>query len=152
MWSELPDRSIEDKVMYEEYQIVYRDEPEWEIIGGGVRDFNIQQTGDDNYQSLYFILQAPDQEIVGGVIGATYWDWFYLDLLWVKEELRRRGFGSRLLTIAEDKARQHGAKNVFLDTFSFQAPEFYKQHGYEMFGELQDFPPGHKRYYFSKQL
>ena len=117
--------------MGEEYQIVYRDEPEWAIIGGGERDFNMGQTGEDKYKSLCFVLLAPDQEIVGDVIGATYWDWFNLDLLWVKEEFRRRGFGSRLLTSAENRARQHGAKNVFLDTFSFQAPASYKQHGYK---------------------
>lgn len=96
--------------MDEEYQIVYVDEPEWARIGGGIREFNIQQTGDDRHQSLCFVLHSPEQEIVGGVIGATYWNWFYLDLLWVKEELRGRGFGHRLLTIAEERARQDGGE------------------------------------------
>jgi GNAT superfamily N-acetyltransferase len=62
---------------------------------------------------------------VGGVIGETYWDWFYLDLLWVKDELRGRGYGYNLMTLAEGEARQRGAKNVYLDTFSFQAPNFF---------------------------
>ena len=53
---------------------------------------------------------------------------------------------------AEDEARQRGAKNAYLDTFSFQVPDFYKQHGYEVFGELPDFPPGHQRYFMKKQL
>ena len=70
----------------------------------------------------------------------------------IKEELRGQGFGHRLLTLAEDEARHRGAKKAHLDTFSFQAPDFYKQHGYEVFGELQDFPPGHQRYFLSKQL
>jgi N-acetylglutamate synthase-like GNAT family acetyltransferase len=72
--------------------------------------------------------------------------------LWVKDELRGRGYGHRLLTLAEHKARQRGAKNAYLDTFSFQAPNFYKQHGYQVFGELQDYPPGHQRYFLTKQL
>ena len=86
------------------------------------------------------------------MIGATYWEWFYLDLLWVKDELRGSGYGHRLLRLAEDKARQRGAKNVYLDTFSFQVPNFYKQHGYQVFGELANFPSGHQRYFFTKQL
>jgi len=86
------------------------------------------------------------------VIGATYWDWFYINLMWVKDELRGHGYGHRLLTLAEDEARRRGAKNVYLDTFSFQAPDFYKQHGYQVFGELQDFPPGHQRYFLTKHL
>jgi hypothetical protein len=54
--------------------------------------------------------------------------------------------------MAEAEARQRGAQHAYLDTFSFQAPGFYKKHGYQVFGELQDFPPGHQRYFLTKQL
>ncbi|MGD9094018.1 MAG: GNAT family N-acetyltransferase [Anaerolineales bacterium] len=143
------------KRMNEEYQIIYDDKPEqasWGIIGRGVGSYNKQQAGDNKFQRLCFVLKGPDQEIVGGVLGETYWEWFYLDLLWVKDELRGRGYGHRLLTIAENEARQRGAKNAYLDTFSFQAPDFYQQHGYQVFGELPDFPPGYHRYFMKKQL
>jgi GNAT superfamily N-acetyltransferase len=138
--------------MNEDYSIVKVDEPEWGIIGGGISRYNKQQAGEQDYQGLCLVLRTPDQEIVGGVIGATYWDWFHLDLLWVKDELRGHGHGHRLLVAAEEEARQRGAKHVYLDTFSFQAPEFYKQHGYQLFGELRDFPGGHQRYFMTKQL
>ena len=141
--------------MDEEYSIVYVDNPEesaWGIIGRGLGKFNEQQTGDQKYQRLCFVLQAPDQEIVAGALGEIYWEWFHLDLLWVKEELRGQGYGHRLLMRAEEEARQRGAKNVFLDTFSFQAPEFYKKYGYHIFGELHNYPPGHQRYFLTKQL
>jgi ribosomal protein S18 acetylase RimI-like enzyme len=141
--------------MDEEYHIVYVDKPEqsaMKIIGQGIGDYNEQHAGDRRYQRLCFVLQAPDQAIVGGVIGAMYWDWFHIDLLWVKDELRGRGYGHRLLTVAEHEARQRGAKNAYLDTFSFQAPDFYKQHGYQVFGELPDYPPGHQRLFLTKQL
>jgi GNAT superfamily N-acetyltransferase len=141
--------------MAEEYTIVYVEKPQesaWGIIGRGISDFNTQQAGDDSAQLLCFALQSPDEEIVGGVLGSTYWGWFHLDLLWVKDELRGRGYGHHLLMHAEEEARKRGAKNVFLDTFSFQALDFYKQHGYVVFGELQDFPPGHQRCFMTKQL
>jgi GNAT superfamily N-acetyltransferase len=135
-----------------DYSIVYADKPEWGIIGPAISAYNTQQAGDDHVQSLCFVLEAPDQEIVGGVIGATYWDWLHIDLLWVKDELRGQGYGHRLLTRAEDEARQRGAKNAYLDTFSFQAPDFYKRHGYQVFGQLEDFPAGHHRYFLTKEL
>jgi len=138
--------------MDEEYEIVKLDKPEWGTIGQGITDYNEQQAGDDKAQSLCFVLKAPDEEIVGGVIGATYWDWLHIDLMWVKNELRGRGYGHRLLTLAEEEARRRGAKNAYLDTFSFQAPAFYRQHDYQVFGELTDFPPGHQRYFLTKQL
>ena len=89
---------------------------------------------------------------MGGVIGATYWDWFQLDLMWVKEELRGHGYGRRLLTLAENEARRRGARHVHLDTFSFQAPGFYEKCGYQVFGVLQDYPAGHQRFYLAKEL
>lgn len=146
---------MEKNHMNEEYQIAFVEKPEesaWGIIGQGVSTYNEQQAGDQKFQRLCFVLHAPDHEIVGGALGEIYWDWFHLDLLWVKEELRGLGYGHRLLIAAEDEARQRGAKNVFLDTFSFQAPDFYKGHGYQVFGELQDFPPGHRRCFLTKQL
>ena len=86
------------------------------------------------------------------MIAESYWDWLYIDLLWVKDELRGLGYGHRILTLVEQEARQLGAKNAYMDTFSFQALDFYKQHGYQFFGELNDFPPGHQRYFLKKQL
>jgi GNAT superfamily N-acetyltransferase len=141
--------------MDEEYQIVYVDKPEesaWGIIGRGVCGYNEQQAGDTEFQRLCFVLHTPDQEIVGGVMAEIYWGWLYIDLLWVKDELRGRGYGHRLLARAEDEARQQGARNAYLDTFSFQALDFYRQHGYQVFGELRDFPPGHQRYFMAKEL
>ena len=141
--------------MDEKYQIVYVDNPEeaaWGIIGRGLSAYNLKQAGDQKFQRLCFALQAPDQEIVGGALGELYWGWFHLDLLWVKDELRGHGYGHRLLVTIEDEARQRGAKNVYLDTFSFQAPDFYKERGYQVFGELPDFPLGHQRYFLTKQL
>ena len=138
--------------MSETYQIVYLEKPAWGIIGGGIHHYNIQQAGDDQGESLCFVLKSPDDEILGGLIGATHWDWFHIDLMWVKETLRGRGYGHQLLIIAEDEARQRGAKNAYLDTFSFQAPDFYRKHGYRVFGELPNFPTGHQRYYLTKQL
>ncbi|MFZ6029164.1 MAG: GNAT family N-acetyltransferase [Chloroflexota bacterium] len=141
--------------MSEAYQITSVDKPDnaiWTAIGGSLHRYNIQHAGDDQGKPLCFILYTPAQEIAGGLIGETHWGWFYINLLWIQDALRGRGYGHRLLTLAEEEARRRGAKNAYLDTFSFQAPKFYEQHGYRVFGELKDFPPGHQRYYLTKQL
>lgn len=137
------------------YSIEYIESPEkleWGTIGGGLRAFNTEQAGDDSYEHVCFMLKDSEGTIVGGVIGATYWGWLYIDLMWVKEDLRGQGFGRRLLNLAEDTARERGATHVYLDTFTFQAPNFYRKLGYEVFGELKDFPPGHDRYFMTKTL
>lgn len=139
----------------ENYQILFEEKPEeaaWGIIGRGVGRYNKEQAGDNQFQRLCYILKNPAGEIVGGILGELYWGWFYIDLLWVEEELRGQGFGHSLLARAEEEARQRGAGHVYLDTFSFQAPDFYEKHGYQVFGELQDYPPGHTRTFMTKAL
>ena len=143
------------KLMNEELDIVYIDKPEeaaWGIIGGGVSSYNKQQAGDNCFQRLCFVLQNPDDEILGGVMAEVYWEWLYIDLLWVKEELRGQGYGHQILETVEKEAQQLGAKNAYLDTFSFQSPGFYEDLGYEVFGELESFPPGQKRFFMKKEL
>ena len=138
--------------MNDEYRIVQADKPAWDVIGPAISEFNKEQAGEDNARSVCFVLLGPDEDVVGGVIGATYWDWLHVDLMWIKDELRGRGYGHQLLTLAEDEARRRGAKHAHLDTFSFQAPGFYEKHGYRVFGQLQGFPAGHQRYFLTKEL
>lgn len=141
--------------MDQAYQIRKVDRPEdamWGMIGGGIHQYNIDHGGDEHGQPLCLILYGPDDEIAGGLIGETHWDWFYINLMFIKPELRGQGYGSQILAQAEAEARQRGAKHAYLDTFSFQAPEFYAKYGYEVFGMLEDFPAGHQRYYLRKSL
>ena len=139
-------------MMTETYQIKKIEKPAWEVIGGGITDYNTQQAGEDDGKNLCFVLETPEGEILGGVIGATHWDWLYINLMWVRDDLRGHGYGKALLALAEKEARQRGAKQSYLDTFSFQAPGFYKKQGYEVFGQLDDFPTGHQRFYLKKTL
>jgi len=141
--------------MEDEYSVSYVDDPEesaWGIIGRGVGTFNKQQAGENDFQRLCYVLNSPEEEIMGGVLAELYWKWLFIDLLWVKEELRGQGYGHELLTKVETEARNRGARNAYLDTFSFQAPEFYAKHGYHQFGELQDFPKGHQCLFLTKLL
>lgn len=138
--------------MSNSYTISPVENPPWDVIGGALTAFNTQMAGDDAGQNLCFVLKSAEDEIVGGVIGATYWDWLYVNLMWVREDLRGQGYGRQLLSLAEEEARQRGAENAYLDTFSFQAPDFYKSMGYQEFGRLEDFPAGHTRYFLTKSL
>jgi N-acetylglutamate synthase-like GNAT family acetyltransferase len=70
----------------------------------------------------------------------------------IQAEYREQGYGRQLLEQLEAAAREQGAQNAYLDTFSFQALEFYQKQGYQVFGELQNFPQGNQRYYLTKEL
>ena len=86
------------------------------------------------------------------MIGHTFASWLYVELLWLPEELRGSGLGVRVLAEAEAEAARRDCIGSHLDTFSFQAPGFYRRLGYEVFGVIDDYPPGHRRLFLRKRF
>jgi GNAT superfamily N-acetyltransferase len=121
-------------------------------ILAGLRAFNRRHTEPPDFRPLVLTARAADDAIVGGLAGETGWHWLFVDLLWVDDAHRGRGLGSGLLRRAEQEARARGARHVYLDTFGFQARPFYERHGYTLFGVLDDYPPGSRRYFLRKDL
>lgn len=92
-------------------------------------------------------------EIIAGCVARMYcWNVLYIDILWVDKNYRNQGLGSKLLEYVEDTAKKKGCYLIHLDTFDFQAKDFYLNHGYEIFGTLKDCPKGHCRYYLKKSI
>ena len=106
------------------------------------------------YQSipLAFALRRPEGKIEGGIVGQSVWGWLHVRFLWVDEGFRGCGYGKLLLDAAETEAIERGCHGVWLNTQSFQAPDFYERQGYEKFGELADMPKGHRRVFYKKAL
>ena len=125
---------------------------ETEFIRKALRSFNDRHVGDDGHKELNIVEYDNEGEIIGGILGGTYWGWMYVDILWVREDERRKELGSKLLKAAENEARKRGCHHVHLDTMSWQAPEFYKKHGYEVIGILDDIPKGNQKYLLMKDL
>jgi len=123
-----------------------------QFLDHALHEFNSSQTGIDDARRLAVFVRDEEGQIVAGLAGMTFYGCLAVDLLWVREDLRAQGFGGQLLRVAEDEAVTRGCHQVQLDTFDFQAPEFYKKHGYEVFGLLDGYAGSHKRYYLRKNL
>jgi ribosomal protein S18 acetylase RimI-like enzyme len=70
--------------------------------------------------------------------------------LWVAPEHRSKGIGSSLVRAFEAHARKHGCAHFYLETFSFQAPHFYRTLGYQVAFELTVYPHGIVRFLMVK--
>src|SRR6476660_9852370 len=97
-------------------------------------------------------LPGESEATIAGLLGHTLWNGFFISALWVAEAVRRKGIGRQLLARAEELAIQNGCDHIHLDTFDFQARDFYEKNGFQIFGTIQDYPIGHKRYYLVKRL
>jgi len=124
-----------------------------QVIDEGLEAHTRKLFSDKSRTWIAFFVRDESGKIVGGVNGnyGTF-GWLYVNALWVDEKLRGRGFGRELMKKIEAEAIKHGVKNAFLNTMSFQAPEFYKRLGYEVFGVLEDFPGEHSRIFLRKRL
>ncbi|MEE1738984.1 GNAT family N-acetyltransferase [Streptomyces sp. BE147] len=91
--------------------------------------------------------------IVGGLTGRTWAYWLHVELLWVEATHRGLGLGSLLLTEAERVARtERDCTASRVETWDFQAPGFYRSHGYEEAGRVDDYPPGVTEFLLVKRL
>ena len=121
-------------------------------IEAGLDAYNASRVGPDPTRVLWVVCRDGHGKLIGGARCVVIWQWLLIDWLWVAEEHRGGGIGSALLRKAEQASMADGCTDTMLNTFSFQAPAFYRRHGYSVFGQLEDMPPGHARYWMSKQL
>lgn len=99
------------------------------------------------------VVEGVNGEIVAGILSKMYcWNCLYIDTLWVKQDYRNEGLGSKLLKEVEKMAIENGCHLIHLDTFDFQAKDFYLKHGFQIFGTLDECPQGHKRYFMKKTI
>ena len=119
----------------------------------GLTGHNQSRVGSRNTKPLAISLRDESGEIVGGLVGELKWEWLHVDLLWIDERHRGAGFGEALVAQAEQEAREHGAKGVYLGTMSIQAPEFYPRLGYRECGRMENYPvAGQTLHHFTKAL
>lgn len=114
--------------------------------------FNVRATGADDEASLSVRVTDPAGSLIGGLSGWTWGGCGGIGLLWVREECRREGWGTRLLRTAEDEARRRGCSRMTVSSMSFQSPGFYRSHGYVETGRTEGLPGGHCDVHFFKRL
>jgi len=114
--------------------------------------FNVGVTGVSAYYPVNFILRNERDEVMGGLLGSIWGGWLHISYLWVDEAERGKDAATRMMDQAEAYARERHCHSIMLDTHSFQARPFYERRGYELFGTLDDYPKGHKKFFLKKKL
>jgi GNAT superfamily N-acetyltransferase len=117
-----------------------------------IYEFNVEQTGYADGRLLRIAERDADGSLAGGLTGWTWGGVGVIDLLWIRADRRRAGLGSRMLATAEDEARSRGCMHILVSSHSFQAPDFYRRHGYVEYARTDDNPVGHADIHFRKDL
>ena len=113
--------------------------------------FSVAATGIARYYDFAILLKDENDAVQGGLLCELWANWLHFKTL-----DRRDGARQRLWPFAHGtrgaSCHRRGYKNAYLSTHGFQARPLYEKLGYRVFGELEDFPPGHFKDYMRKQL
>ena len=122
-----------------------------QVIDDGLDQFNhaADLSGVTPFTS---VARLGDGRIIGGAIARRWGACCEIQQMWVDDSMRSHGIGGQIMEQVEAHARAHGCTVLYLDTFSFPAPEFYKKHGYEVACRFDRFPDGVSKFIMRKSL
>jgi len=139
-----------------DFEIHVPTKPESEYIGNKLLEYNLSMKPLEQNEPFIEInrcVKNIDGEVIGGILAiAALWHVLHIDTMWVKQEFRGNRIASKLLQDVEEYSTRLGCHISYLETYDFQAKEFYINNGYKIFGVLEDCPQGHKCYCLSKRL
>lgn len=119
-------------------------------------DFNPQfmKSLENGAAEDFFIVARDDSgSVIGGLRGTFLHHWLKVDVMSVSPIHRRQGIGRKLVEEAEAMAAQRGCLHAYVDTMSFQAPDFYFSLGYKESGRLRNWDShGHDKIFLTKTL
>jgi GNAT superfamily N-acetyltransferase len=123
------------------------------VITDGLSAYNYERAGYRDYRPLAVIVsEAGTGETIGGLYGRTSHGLLFVERFFLPETLRGKGFGARILALAEEEARRRGCTRAALMTLTFQAPGFYLKQGYDVAARLECDSPGATRFLMTKKL
>jgi GNAT superfamily N-acetyltransferase len=121
-------------------------------IGHGLVAFNLRTVGYTHGRLVTVSLRDDADQIIGGATGHSRGPTAFLELLWIEDAHKGKGTGTKLLAAFEAECRRLRARQIYLDTYSFQAKPFYEKNGYEELGRIEGYFEGVDRYWMIKAL
>lgn len=134
------------------FRLENRESKKTQELGNLIRAYNQSKREPSKSEPLNIYVEDSQGNLIAGMVAETFGNWLEIEYLYVQEDFRGQGIGSNILNRAEKEARERKCKYSFVNTYQFQAPNFYKKHGYEEVFALKEYPYTGERYYYTKEL
>lgn len=137
------------------YQITYEKNPksgDVQILNDGIMEQAKQKKGMKQLDFFAFFIRDEDGKIIGGCGGVNMYGSLFVDQLWVAESLRGKDYGTQLMQKAETLARESKCNFIAVNTFDWEALDFYKKIGFYVEFERKGFDKNSAFYFLRKDL
>jgi len=122
-------------------------------IYNGLVSFNSPHFQDLNEIQFGAFVRDENGDIVGGLTGRIFDSALQINYLWLSDSIRSQGVGTALLEKVELEAKALDIATLCVDTYSFQAPDFYGKLGFVEMGRYVNYPKsGIDKIFFHKNI
>ncbi|GLR06303.1 GNAT family N-acetyltransferase [Vibrio hyugaensis] len=124
-----------------------------DFIRDGIKAYNRMHLPEGEVNAIGCFARDDGGNVVGGLTGEMFNNTVFVEYLWVDAEARTSGLGSKLIGLLEEQVKLHGVTHLYLDTYSFQALDFYLKLGFEKVGQYSGYPAaGIDKHFLQKQI
>ncbi len=112
-----------------QFRLENRESKKTQELGNLIRAYNQSKREPSKSEPLNIYVEDQQGNLIAGMVAETFGNWLEIEYLFVQEDFRGQGIGSNILNRAEKEARERKCNYSFVNTYQFQAPDFYKKHG-----------------------
>jgi ribosomal protein S18 acetylase RimI-like enzyme len=144
-----------NKIKDSDYHFEYQEEPiqeDEQVLNDGISDEAAMKKNMERIKPFRVFIKDAHGTVLGGASGTIFYGSLYVDMLWLKKELRHQGLGKKLMTEAEKIGRNKQCKFVTLNTMDWESLPFYQKLGYEIEFVRQGYANESKMYMLRKGL
>lgn len=142
---------INDSDYHFEYQVEAIQEDE-QVLFEGIADEAVLKKKMDRITPFGIFIKDTQGVVLGGVNGFSCYGCLYVDMLWLKDELRKQGLGKKLMMEAEKIGCKRRCTFSTVDTMDWEALPFYQKLGYSIEFVRKGFEKESKMYMLRKEL
>jgi GNAT superfamily N-acetyltransferase len=102
------------------------------LVRNKLIEFNAKHVPADirtQYEEINLTLKNEDGQVIGGLLSVLCWNWVEVDILWVDQSYRGKGYGSQLLGEIEQIAKKKGVILYNLIPLLSKRPNSMKSRG-----------------------
>ncbi|HAT8893443.1 TPA: GNAT family N-acetyltransferase [Legionella pneumophila] len=122
------------------------------VLTNGIKSYAKQERGFESLDFFACFIRDADNKIVGGCSGGTLYGGLHIDNLWVSEQIRHQGWGTKLMHAALKYGQEKSCAFATVNTMDWEAIEFYKKLGFKLEFERHGFQKNSVFYFLRKEL